>query len=469
MQITNSQNCTTMKKVLFSLFSFLVFFENQAQVFSLKSMPASGVIFRKEGGNAVTIDIRNTMPMSHSMSVKFELKGKNAGAMVNTDLEQFSNGLLFDTIQFGNNDTVRRFSFKPILDGINEGNDTFIFKIFTPSMGSIGSPDSVFIVITDSTAAPITGRPLYQIGAIRGANKDGIPDSINKTCSIRGTLYGINRRTTGYQMFICDGTGCIGMFSGKTYSILPTVNEGDSVEISGIIDQFRGLGQIRFNATGDTIRKLGFKAINSPQTVTSLNENTEARLVKVDGLSLFSGTWLADSAFDLTMKNSGGTEFSVRIENKPSTNFSAPAAIKTGEVYSITGMGTQFDQASSAPYTKGYQLLPRKLSDIVKTGTGGGGGGGGSSISNSSQTAINVFPTLVKNTIHLYFESTATEKASVKIIDLLGKIVKSESVQIVNGENLITLGQLETLNSGNYFIQLQSSSIQLNKQFSIVK
>lgn len=452
-----------MKKVLFSLFSFLVFFENQAQVFSLKSMPASGVIFRKEGGNAVTIDIRNSMPMNMLMSVKFELKGKNAGAMVNTDLEQFSNGLLFDTIQFGNNDTVRRFSFKPVLDGINEGNDTFIFKILTPSMGSIGSPDSVFIVITDSVAAPITGRPLYQIGAIRGANKDGIPDSINKTCTIRGTLYGINRRTTGYQMFICDGTGCMGIFSGKTYSILPTVNEGDSVEISGIIDQFRGLGQIRFNATGDTIRKIGFRTINSPQTVTSLNESSEAKLVKVDGLSLFSGTWLADSAFDLTMKNSGGTEFSVRIENKPSTNFSAPAAIKTGEVYSITGMGTQFDQASTAPYTKGYQLLPRKLSDILKTGTGG------SSIAQTSQTAINVFPTLVKNTIHLYFESTSTEKASVQIIDILGKVVKLESVQIVNGENLITLGQLETLNSGNYFIQLQSSSIQLNKQFSIVK
>jgi hypothetical protein len=453
-----------MKKVLFFLSFFLINLENQAQVFTLKSLPASGIINRKEGGSQINIDIRNSMPMNHSMVVKFKFDGKNANAEVSTDLEQLSHNLLSDTIQFGNDDTIRRFSFKPKLDGIFDGNDTFVFKITQAvTMGTIGTPDSILIVITDSVAAPITGRPVYEIGKIRGSNKDGIPDSINKSCTIRGTVYGINRRTTGYQMFICDGTGCIGMFSGKTYANLPTVQEGDSFEISGIIDHFRGLGQIRFNATGDTIRKIGFKTINSPQTVTALNENTEARLVKIDGLSLSSGTWIADSAFDLTMKNAGGTEFSVRIENKPSTNFSAIAAIKTGEVYSITGMGTQFDQASSAPYTKGYQLLPRKLADILKTGTGG------SSIATASTTEFTVFPTLVSNSIHIFFESSAVENASIQIIDMLGRIVKTEKIQLINGENLVSVNQLESIPQGNYIIKLESSTYRMNKQFSIVK
>jgi hypothetical protein len=109
------------------------------------------------------------MPMGHTMSVKFSLTGKNMDAMVNTDLEQFSNGLLYDTIQFPNNGITRRFSFKPTYDGFAEGNDTFIFKISQPSMGTIGTPDSVFIVITDSLTAPITGRPVYDIGKIRGS------------------------------------------------------------------------------------------------------------------------------------------------------------------------------------------------------------------------------------------------------------------------------------------------------------
>ena len=449
-------------KKLFILLSCLAFFGNiVAQNWNFKNVP--GTVTRKEGGSELFFQVRNSMPMGHSMWVTYKITGKNAGADPNTDFITFN---YVDTIVFNNNDTTKTLRFNAKLDGIAEGNDTFVLKLTNASMGTIISPDSTIIIVTDSIPAPITGRPLYTIGAIRGANKDGVPDSLNKTCTIRGTLYGINRRTTGYQMFICDGTGCMGIFSGKTYSILPTVSEGDSVEISGIIDQFRGLGQIRFNSIGDTIRKLGFRTINSPQTVTSLNENTEAKLVKVDGLSLFSGTWLTDSAFDLIMKNTSGTEFSVRIENKPIANFGIIDTIKSGMVYTITGMGSQFDPASSAPYTKGYQLLPRKLSDIIKTGTTGGGG---SSISNSSQKEVSVFPTLVTNTIHLFLESKSNESGSIQVVDLLGKVVKSEKVKIVNGENLITLGQLETLTPGNYFIQLQSSSFQLNKQFSIVK
>jgi DNA/RNA endonuclease YhcR with UshA esterase domain len=449
-----------MKKLILSLSCLVLMGDIVAQNnWNFKNVPSS--IKRKEGGSELFFAVRNSMPMNHSMWVTYSLTGKNSGANPNSDFNTFN---FVDTVKFGNNDTVITLTFRAVLDGLIEGNDTFVLKLTNASMGTIVTPDSTTIIVEDSTAAPITGRQLYQIGAIRGANKDGIPDSINRSCSVRGTLYGINRRTlgTGYRMFICDGTGCMGMYSTKSYSILPTVNEGDSVEISGIIEEFNGLGQIQFNATGDTIRKLGFNSnLRKPKVVTALDENTESYLVKLDGLTLVSGSWFKDSAFDLKMKNSGGNEFSIRIENKPVSNFGAPDAIKSGVTYYITGIGSQFDNSSSKPFTKGYQLLPRKLSDISTTN---------SSISeNSKNSEISVFPTLVKNTIHLYFESTTTEKASVQIIDLLGKIVKSENVQIVNGENLITLGQLETLNSGNYFIQLQSSSFQLNKQFSIVR
>jgi len=451
-----------MKKFILLISIILVYSGSQAQVFSLKSIPANRIIPRKEGGSLINIDIRNSMPMSMLMSVKFVLYGKNMDALVNTDLEQFSNGLLYDTIEFKNNDSIRRFSFKPVLDGFSEGNDTFVFKISQPSMGTIGSPDSVFIVITDSLAAPITGRPLYNIGTVRGANKNGIPDSVNKSCSIRGILYGINRRAAnlGYQMFICDATGCIGIFSGKTYAIYPTAAEGDSVEISGIIEHFRGLGQIKFSATGDTIRKLGFSNVKAPQVVTALNEASEAKLVKLDGLTLSSGNWLADSAFELKMKNSANLEFSIRIENKPSTNFSAPAVITSGKTYSITGMGTQFDQTTGTTYTVGYQLLPRKLSDIVSTG---------SSISSLSALNFTVFPTLVTNTMHVYMDAAINESVSIQVIDLLGKVVREDRTKLNVGENIFQLSQLDVLPQGNYILNIQTSNNQLRKQFSIVK
>jgi len=447
-----------MKKLLVILSCLLSMFDVVSQNWNFKNVPT--IVNRKEGGSELFFAIRNSMAMNHTMWITYKLTGKNSGANPSLDFDNFN---YIDTVKFNNNDTVVTLRFKAVLDNVTEGNDTFVLRLDKASMGSVVSPDSVTIIISDSTAAPITGRPLYTISVIRGSNKDGIPDSINKTCTIRGTLYGINRRTTGYQMFICDGTGCMGMFSGKTYTLLPTVQEGDSVEISGIIDEFRGLGQIRFNSTGDTIRKIGFRTLNSPQTVTALNESTEGKLVKLEGLSLKTGTWLADSAFDLTMRNSGGTEFSIRIENKPSANFSAPALIKSGEIYTITGMGTQFDQSSSTPYTKGYQLLPRRASDILKTGSGG------SSIHSSKSNEVTIFPTLVHTNIHMFFESKVKENGIVSIIDLLGKTIRTESINVVTGENLFTIENLANLTQGNYFVQLQTPSYQLSKQFSIVK
>jgi DNA/RNA endonuclease YhcR with UshA esterase domain len=104
----------------------------------------------------------------------------------------------------------------------------------------------------------------------------------------------MNRLKVGYRMFICDGTGCIGIYSNKTYSLLPItdLNEGDSVEISGVIAHFNGLGQINFNSTGDTIRKLGLGKFQQPVTVTKLNESTESRLVRIRKLRIGSGKWV---------------------------------------------------------------------------------------------------------------------------------------------------------------------------------
>ena len=92
-----------MKKFILLISIILVYSGSQAQVFSLKSIPANRFILRKEGGLLINIDIRNSMPMAMLMSVKFVLYGKNMDALVNTDLEQFSNGLLYDTIEFKNN------------------------------------------------------------------------------------------------------------------------------------------------------------------------------------------------------------------------------------------------------------------------------------------------------------------------------------------------------------------------------
>lgn len=450
-----------MKKNLLILLSVLSFIGLDAQVWNLKSMPASGYITRKEGGSQINIDIRNSMPMNHTMWVRYSLVGKNADAMVNTDLSSFS--AIDDTILFNANDTIRRFSFKAAFDGFTEGNDTFTFKITGVQMGTIGSPDSVRIVIMDSTAPTITPRPLYNIGTIRGGNKNGIPDSVTVSCTIRGTVYGVNRRDTGYQMYICDGTGCIGMYSNRTYSILPVdqLKEGDSVEISGYISNDNGWGRIQFSASSDTIRKLGTGVLKSPVTITNaLDESTESKLIKVEDLRVDTGKWQSNTYFNILMKNGTGTRFVIRVENNPSSNFSTLETIKAGEIYTITGMGSQFDPTSGNK-TTGYQLLPRKLSDIVKTGTG--------SITTNQSQDWTVFPTVITNFIYIAYNAPSKGIADINIVDMQGKVLKSLKLALNAGEQVYTLDNLNDLPKGNYILDFTTNQARLNKIFSVVK
>ena len=421
---------------------------------------------KAEGSSQGFINVKYSAPaMSHTMSVNYTITGKSSGAVVSSDLSNItpSSG----TITFAANDSTEQVTFNVVMDNVTEGNGTFLFKLVTGSgtpMGTVGTPDSVLFIIRDSVAAPITGRPYYTIATVRGNNTGGIPDSVAKGCTLRGVLYGVNWKNPGYQMSLCDGTGCIGIFSTRTYAIYPTAKEGDSVEISGYIEEFRGLGQINFSSTsGDTIRLLDNKPIKSPVIVSTLDEYSESRLVQMDNLVLSSGTWLADSSFNLKMKNASGTEFSIRISNKPSTNFSAIPLIKTGEKYSITGLGGQFDPASSTPKTTGYQLIPRKSADIVKTGVVTVG------IKDVSGSDFSVYPSIVDNKINVSIQADVNENGNIHIIDMQGRILMTQAIRINNGENLFTVSNLNTIANGNYMINIISESINLTKQFIINK
>jgi hypothetical protein len=134
--------------------------------------------------------------------------------------------------------------------------------------------------------------------------------------------------------------------------------------------------------------------------------------------------------------------------------------------YTITGMGSQFDNSSNPPFTKGFQILPRKLSDIVKFAAGGGGG---SNIAAAALLDFTVFPTLVTNSIHVYVDASINESGSIQIIDLLGKVVREDKIKLNLGENIFQLNQLDILPQGNYILNVQTPNNQLHKQFSIVK
>jgi DNA/RNA endonuclease YhcR with UshA esterase domain len=210
-----------------------------------------------------------------------------------------------------------------------------------------------------------SGGPTYPIGLVRGNNSvdGGVADSLNVRCKLVGVLYGKNFRASngGIQFSLRDNTGWIGLFRDNSNFGL-SLEEGDSVRAIGQITQFNGLSQLSL----DSIRVLAKnRPLVAPLVVTNLDENTESRLVKVEGWQITNpSAWTPGQGSGFTVRiKKGNDSLELRIDNDCPW-FTQP--IPTG-ILDILGLGGQFD--ASVPRNSGYQLLPRFLSDIFVQGT----------------------------------------------------------------------------------------------------
>lgn len=198
--------------------------------------------------------------------------------------------------------------------------------------------------------------PPYAIGLVTTVNANGVTDSLNVRCQLQGTVYGINLRTTGLQFtMIDDQNDGIAVFSAAS-DFGYQVEESNEIIIRGRITQFNGLTQI----LPDTVILVAqSNPLIPPATVTQLDESTESQLVRIENLTLTDPAQWTNSgtAFNVDATN-GATTFQIRIVST-SNIFGTPAPTGT---FNLTGIGGQFD--ATAPYTEGYQIFPRYLSDI---------------------------------------------------------------------------------------------------------
>ena len=199
--------------------------------------------------------------------------------------------------------------------------------------------------------------PVYPIGLVTADNdNDGVGDSLGVSCELRGVVHGIDLQGgSSIQFTFIDGTGGIGLFSSNDYGY--TVQEGDSVHIPCTISQFNGLTQ----ANPDTIILISSgNALQTPTTITSLDETTESELIRFESAYLVNPadwpTSTGSTNFDIT---NGTDTITVRVDSDTDID-GTPGPV--ADTFNIVGLGGQFD--SSSPYLDGYQLLPRSLMDI---------------------------------------------------------------------------------------------------------
>ncbi|HOY97364.1 MAG TPA: Calx-beta domain-containing protein, partial [Catalimonadaceae bacterium] len=229
--------------------------------------------------------------------------------------------------------------------------------------------DSIFSFTIIDNDSPLPAGPPFTrtIGQIRGNNTGNAADSTGRNVRLYGTVYGVNQRLTttggGYQMYLRDATGGIGIFKTSSFGNIPVLSEGDSVKVMGTINVFRGLSQI----TPDSMVVLATgRNLKNPTVALKVNESLESDLVRINGVQLVDPTkWTTGvGATGFTVKVFKGTDTTdVRIDNDCPL-YSQPAPIGT---FDIVGMGSQFSVTTTSPWNGGYQLIPRKLADVITT------------------------------------------------------------------------------------------------------
>src|SRR5690606_12450668 len=142
---------------------------------------------------------------------------------------------------------------------------------------------------------------------------NGEPDSSGSRCEIEAIVYGGNiNPPNGFQFTIIDDANNGVAIFNEHKNFGYTMTEGDQVIVSGVINHFRGLTQIR----ADTVILVSQNnSLINADVVTALDESTESSLVLLENLKVDDQTqWTnAGSGFTVKVSNSFGT-FDLRID-----------------------------------------------------------------------------------------------------------------------------------------------------------
>jgi len=254
----------------------------------------------------------------------------------------------------------------------------------TISISNLSAPDTtVGLVLDVRTAAGIDSTALVKqpptlimygsarpIAEVRVNAPDGVPLLLNAYVTARGVVT-VSDQFQG-PAYLQDVSGGLAVFD---LAFEGAVSIGDEVTVTGWIDQFRGLTELRdaylhqIHGTGNDIQPLevtaaavsgdgsgGFEAYEG-----GLVRLNQVHLTRLDGITPVT-TWDAGtSGQNYLLTDQTGT-VQIRIDNN--VDFAGSPAPQAP--FDVIGVVGQFVQTS--PFIGGYQIFPRRSGDILSTG-----------------------------------------------------------------------------------------------------
>lgn len=304
-----------------------------------------------ESAGQVTASINAAGANSNTNPTSFDVVLKGGSATEGSDFTFTTQTITIPPMT----DSIVNLDIPILNDKLIEGDEMFTLVIRNITNGGFTNADSICTVTLKSDDVPFK-----KVSALRANNADGIPVLKDSIVNIIGVVYGVDLQgsATSLQYTLIDSTGGVGIFRSGANNP-PVINivpvEGDSVSVYGKVSEFNGLTQV----TMDSIIVLSQgNPLKKPTIITRLGESTESDLVQFQNATIVDTVTQTGSGITMRIANDRGDTLDLRIDADVDL-FQQPIS----GTFHVTGIGGQFD--SSIPKDAGYQLLPRRISDVL--------------------------------------------------------------------------------------------------------
>lgn len=256
------------------------------------------------------------------------------------------------TLAFEAGNSTQSFQVEITNDEIEEDLTEFFTLVLSSSM----EVDFVTPELTVSIEPNDQAYPVYTIAEVASTDINGIADSLDVYCELRGVVHGINFNSSGVHFHLIDATDGIKVFAA-TENFGYTVTEGDFVHVGGYISQFMGQQEIR----PDYITFISPEnELEFPISVNQFNEGMESHLVTINCVELVDETqWNPSESFFVVDVTDGSNTYQVLVDSD--TEFWS-ASPWEGH-FTLTGIVEQMDPAPA--FDNNYVLLPRYAADVT--------------------------------------------------------------------------------------------------------
>lgn len=213
--------------------------------------------------------------------------------------------------------------------------------------------------------------------------------------------------------------------------------------MKGTIGFSRGANRIYI----DSVKALGAATPFTPTVVNvALTEAHEAELIKIENLTL-NGTWQSSGgSYNVNATSDAGITYDIRVDMDRAELYNVP--LTQGQKFNLTGVGAQYKQ--SAPYTSGYQIMPRFEADIelVQDTI--------NAIDDINLAQFSIYPNPTSTTLNIALESNENQEATLLIVDVLGKVVFNKVNTLNNGKNTLAI-DVNHLAKGTYALTIATA------------